>query len=359
MPLITIFSDIHVHKHSGSVEKMDECLRCLDWIYAKSIARGADAIVFAGDLLHDRNRISVDAYVGVYDILKRYKGLIPSYYLMGNHDMYYSSQWTVSALNPLADVVEVIDRPTTVEIAGLPIDFVPYLRRTADVREMLPRRSKVLVSHLAVENAVVNTLWGVKYQRENELVENIEEIEGGVFDGYERVYLGHFHAYQEMGPVTYVGSPLQLTFGEAFDEKGFLEFDTETLRHERVLNDISPKYLILPETEELRSEDIEGNYVQLVMAECPASMNVTEYKREFATKFGSKSIELKFASTSKAAPEAEAIVETARLVTDPKTMARKFIEAIEGKLGLDPARLIEMGNKIIDTADLNITELEL
>ena len=59
---ILIFSDIHIHPHKKSAERLNHCLEALDWAFDTAKSKGIDKIIFLGDLFHDRQKIDVLAY---------------------------------------------------------------------------------------------------------------------------------------------------------------------------------------------------------------------------------------------------------------------------------------------------------
>ena len=119
MTNIAFFSDIHIHPHSSSYDKLINCLDCLDWVYKESIKRGCKYIFFGGDLFHTRDRINIFAYHKTWNILKKYSDKIKSYYILGNHDIYYKYSTVISSVEPLSALIDVISSPTTIEIDGL------------------------------------------------------------------------------------------------------------------------------------------------------------------------------------------------------------------------------------------------
>jgi len=71
--------------------------------------------------------------------------------------------------------------------------------------------TKILLTHIGVNDAVMNG--GTVIQ---------DSLEGSIFSGFDKVYVGHFHDQQELkgGKINYIGSAFQSNFGED-TEKGF------------------------------------------------------------------------------------------------------------------------------------------
>jgi hypothetical protein len=92
-----------------------------------------------------------------------------------------------------------------------------------------------------------------------------------IFNGWEKVFLGHYHAQQKLSDsVEYVGSPLQLSFGEAFQDKNIVIYNFENNKCTYIKNDFSPKHFILNE-DELDNYSLEGNFVRLEVKDISSS----------------------------------------------------------------------------------------
>src|SRR5581483_11695101 len=84
---------------------------------------------------------------------------------------------------------------------------------------------------------------------------------------------------QKLSPeVEYIGSPLELTFGEAHQQKHIIVYDLATGDREYIVNDFSPKHLIIPE-EDADKYDLQNNFVRLTVADKSES-RICEMKEE-------------------------------------------------------------------------------
>jgi DNA repair exonuclease SbcCD nuclease subunit len=80
-------------------------------------------------------------------------------------------------------------------------------------------------------------------------------VDSDLFMEYEQVFLGHFHSEQKVNAkVEYIGSPLQLSFGEAFEDKHVIILDPKTRKKKYIKNDFSPQHLIVTQNE-LKNHD--------------------------------------------------------------------------------------------------------
>lgn len=305
MPKILFFADQHIHPHSNSLEKLERCLECFDWIYQTALNNNVKYVVFLGDLFHKRENINVYAFHQTYKILNKYKEKIKSYYIIGNHDMFYQSSWLINSIDPLDNLVEVISIPKTINIEGIKIDCMPYTNHPSnDLNRYFPfeKRSDILCGHLAVSGAVLNLLYNVKksdkfdedlFYHEYDY-EKIESVKNDYFNGYKKVFLGHYHTKQNISNsnIYYVGSPMQLSFGEAMDSKGCIIFDTDNYQYEFIENNFSPKYYILPYTEDFSQYNLKNNYLRIVVDDDSSILDIVDYKNKIEEEYNPLSIEI-------------------------------------------------------------------
>ena len=71
----------------------------------------------------------------------------------------------------------------------------------------------VTMTHLSINSAISNRKSALEY---------LGYLDRDLFSPFKRTFSGHFHCHQTLetkgGPITYVGSPMQFTFGDINDE---------------------------------------------------------------------------------------------------------------------------------------------
>ena len=91
-----IFSDVHLHPHKRSTERLNDCLNALNWAFQSAADLNIEYVLFAGDLFHDRQKIDVLTYQKTFEIfdkwVRKFKGI---YLLLGNHDMWHTTKWDI------------------------------------------------------------------------------------------------------------------------------------------------------------------------------------------------------------------------------------------------------------------------
>jgi DNA repair exonuclease SbcCD nuclease subunit len=272
MSKVLLFSDLHCHKHKGREDRLRDCLRVLEWVFQKAIEHKISDVIFGGDLLHTRQHIDPEANHHTFEILEKYcSERINFWLLLGNHDMFFRDKGSVSSVVTYRGLkgVTFIDKPCTLEIAGHKVDFLPYTHDEPLIHlEQLQKESKkrkgrkTLVAHMAIDGAQLNTCNTRSYvsiEHDGEMVKvNVDR-----FGGWDKVWLGHYHKEQKIGHVEYIGSPLQLDFGEALQTKHIIVYDLTDGSTKYITNDFSPQHLEITkdDRDELDNFEIKDNFV--------------------------------------------------------------------------------------------------
>jgi DNA repair exonuclease SbcCD nuclease subunit len=158
--------------------------------------------------------------------------------------------------------VTLIAEPSTLAVEGLDIDFLPYTLNPIEIiYSHFRRKARVLCAHIAVDDAQLNKLYNVRSEVSVEIEKDMVKVGVDILDGWERVFLGHYHGEQKLNDrVEYIGSPLQLSFGEAFQKKHIVVMDSETLQTEYIENTFSPKHMII-KSDQIDEFDLNNNFV--------------------------------------------------------------------------------------------------
>jgi len=255
----------------GLPERLVSILRTLeemtDYCYKHDISH----FVIAGDLLHGKSIIYAVAQDLILDFFKRNKD-INFIVIDGNHDLSGRGEKVVSALKPLENISNVSWIPFYKTSRVGDILFVPYSSNL--VSEVKNNSSKILISHFGLNEGILNS--GISIIADVGLRDLIGK--------YQLVLLGHYHKPQEIIQdsisLYYVGSPIQLDWGEAGDEKRFLVVDTETLEVKSIPTQNYKKFIEMKLTEENRRHVIEkaneytaeGHHVKIIFDD-PADLD--------------------------------------------------------------------------------------
>jgi len=355
MSKIIIFSDIHIHPHKKSSERLQNCVDVLDWALKTAVDRKIPNVIFAGDLFHDRQRIDVPTYQKTFEVFNKYQGL-EIYLLLGNHDLWHFKKWDVSSVYPLKSIegVTVISKPSTLLIGGKHISFLPYTHDPAeDLKKVGNNEDKILFGHVAIDGALWNVMAQTRAEVSVEHDGDMTKVDSSIFKGWKDVFLGHYHAEQKLASkevdgynVEYIGSPLQLSFGEAFQHKHIIEYDLETGEKEYIRNTFSPQHFIIPE-KDLEKYDLEKNFIRVVVDDISAT-GIIEMRQDLMGNHKVGSLEIK----QKEKKVNEDLVEDAKAILFKETeMLEKYVEQEdknEHLEGLDKDKLLEIGKGICE-----------
>jgi DNA repair exonuclease SbcCD nuclease subunit len=358
MSKILLFSDLHCHQHKKlikSTERLNDCLVVLDWVFKTAKKNNIKHLVFLGDLFHDRQKIDVLTYHKTFEIFKNNleNSELKVYLLLGNHDLWYSQKWDISSVFPLSAFhnVSIIDKPSTIKIAGYPVSFLPYthdpLKELSNITN--DNEYKILCGHIAVDGAISNVMHNIHMDVVVEHDGDMIKLGADIFKDWDQVFLGHYHAQQKLSHnVEYIGSPLQLSFGEAFQHKHIIIYDLETHEKQYVKNTFSPQHFIVP-MKDIEKYDLNNNFV-VVLTENISESEVVDLRNNLVknNKLGSLEIRSAEKSTNE---EKDEMNEAKSIIYDRDKMLEVYLTETKknNKLdNLDENKLLEIGKKICE-----------
>lgn len=165
-----------------------------------------------GDLFDQPVSMHMPTYNALYDILRTWPGagvkVIP-----GNHDIYDGP--TGHALRSLhRGSCQVITVPSPSKV-GLLVPYVEDFRREVREATWMTGARRVVWAHVGVQGAYMNRMTRDRSGLDPSSVD------------VELLITGHYHLPQVVGNVIYTGSPIQHSFAEEGQEKGWLRWDME------------------------------------------------------------------------------------------------------------------------------------
>lgn len=355
MSRVILFSDLHCHMHKNSMSRLDDCLKALEWVFTTAIENNIKTIIFAGDLFQDRQKIHVISYEKTFRLIRDYCNNNPEiklFLLVGNHDMWFNEKWDVSSVSPLEAInnVKVIAQPMAVKVTDdCVMDFLPYTKNPIeDVHKFFDKKNRILISHIALDGAQLNSMYNTKAEISVEFEGDMVKVDLKTFEGWERVFLGHYHSAQKMNEVVeYIGSPLELNFGEAHCEKHIIILDTDSLEVEYVVNDFSPKHLIIKESE-IDNYDLENNFVQIIVDDI-TSTDIIDLRKTVLKGRGISTLEFKEKTVKKEeAPKSEIQQLMVNIANSQEgdSILERWAKA-QGHDKLDLTKLLTIGQDII------------
>jgi len=221
--------------------------------------------IIGGDLLHNKSIIYSIAQDLMFNFFEQYEDL-EFWVIDGNHDLSGKGADAISSLRSLQSVDNVMWVNRT-PVGDQDMLCVPYSYEI--VNQIKKDKRRILISHFGLDEGILNS--GISIISDLSL----KDLAGR----YELVLLGHYHKPQEIIrddiSLYYVGSPIQLDWGEKNDEKRFLVVDSETLEVTSVPTEGYKKHIELDVTNSNKQEVIElareakeqGHYVKVVKRE--------------------------------------------------------------------------------------------
>jgi DNA repair exonuclease SbcCD nuclease subunit len=162
--------------------------------------------------------------------------------------------------------------------------------------------------------------------------------------------LGHYHEHQALGPHWwYIGAPLQHTWGDKGQWRGFLVYDTDTRTIERIPLK-APKFVEIIDWNTVTEEMVEDNYVRLVTAKAMSD----DDREAWRVKLKARSFEVIPPKVQKSIVN----VRASHIALEPNMtmneVLREFIDSgIADINGLDDNYLLQLGAELLAEAEEN------
>jgi DNA repair exonuclease SbcCD nuclease subunit len=222
MAKLMVIGDQHLGHRSGDRETAEYQIRVFDeFIFPLMLKLGIKHVIQTGDFFDARKAIRHDTMELVREkLIPKTKGQ-EWHVLVGNHDMHLKESIFPNSCNELLAGYEnftIYNEPGVLEVDGIKIDMIPWICRDnrKQVLDFIANSSNnIAVGHFE--------LAGFQYYRG--MASQGEDAH--FLANYSQVWSGHFHTISKANHILYVGTPYQLTFGDADDERGVWVYDTD------------------------------------------------------------------------------------------------------------------------------------
>jgi DNA repair exonuclease SbcCD nuclease subunit len=234
----------------GLTSRLQDALACWDWIVEECVKRDCDALWVVGDIFDARTSIDVAVLDSVCRAFRKASKLVPLKLLAGNHDSYLRSP-DRNSLQVFRGIADVFEEPTV----WSPFALLPWNddhdKLRADAKKLAEENmASFLLAHVLVEGAVP--------KRKGFPLADLHP------DDYELVLMGDVHKPMELANgVHYVGSPMQIDFRDAGQERGFIVLDDDTGELEFVVNEVSPRFHLITEPVDVVNNVSEGDFARV------------------------------------------------------------------------------------------------
>ena len=186
---------------------------------------GVKTVLHLGDCFDRRKNIDFYSLKRAkeYFFSPMYARGIQAHILVGNHDIALRNSLEINSTSLLLTEypnITPIAEPSYLALDGTRFLMLPWIctDNYAKSMEMIKDQNAAFIcGHLEMQ--------GFQMYRG---VESHEGFETTLFDGYARVFSGHYHHRSTKGNITYLGAPYEMTWSDYNDPRGFHIFDTET-----------------------------------------------------------------------------------------------------------------------------------
>lgn len=236
MSKILLLGDLHFGHRNGDKPTAEYQVKVFDdFIFPLIKKHKIKKVIQTGDFFDARKAIRHDTMELVREkIIPKTEGQ-EWHVFVGNHDMHLRESITPNSVQELLSQYpnfRIYNNPTTVDFDGIKIDLIPWICRDnrKEIMDFINKTSSnICVGHFE--------LAGFEYYRGIES----QGDDSAFLSNYAQVWSGHFHTISKKGHIQYIGTPYQLTYGDADDDRGVWLYDTDTGEFDFVSNNM-PKF---------------------------------------------------------------------------------------------------------------------
>lgn len=259
-------TDIHFGRKNNSKIHNDDCRNYIEWFLGKCNEHEVDHIVFMGDWFEERDSINSLTTKYAMDCAELLNSLmIPVYFIVGNHDLYYRDNREVYAsyIYKSLSNFRIIDGPTVSEDTLAPTLYCPFLFESEYAELSQYFHVPVWMGHFEFKGFV---LTGDTMIKESGPDPNN-------FSAPDHILSGHFHKRQQSKNITYIGNTFPMDYGDVNDNnRGMAIFDYMSSEVQFINWDESPKYMKVLLSEVLENPSMLSSGARV---KCIADIDIT------------------------------------------------------------------------------------
>lgn len=202
-----VCTDIHFGLKSNSATHNDDCENFIKWFISKAKAEGCETCFFTGDWHNNRaaiNIVTLNYSLRALEMLNDAFDVV--YFIPGNHDLYYRDKRDIQSVEwakHLPNVKIVNDWFSEGDVV-----IAPWLVGE-DHKRVKKLQGKYCFGHFELPHFYMNAMVAMP---------DTGEIKADAFQGFERVFSGHFHKRQERGNIVYLGNCFPHNYADAGDD---------------------------------------------------------------------------------------------------------------------------------------------
>ena len=340
---IAIITDQHFGARKNSKLFHDYFLKFYNDVFFPVLySEGITTIVDMGDTFDSRKGIDFSALSwaknNYYDKLKELGCTIHT--IVGNHTAYYKNTNEINAVDLLLreyGIVKIYSEPTEIKLDKLGILLVPWINSENEDRTfkcLKKTKCDVVMGHLELNGF---------HATQGHIQENGTPV--GAFEGFKRVYSGHYHIRSNKENIYYLGNPYEMFWNDWNNTRGFHIFDTETLEHTPINNPYKLFYKIYYDDTDHQTFDTREFSDKIVKVIVRKKTNTNKFEKFIDKLYQSNVAELKIVENFQfeESEEFEAFESE-----DTLSILNRYIE--DAEINLDKSRIQKMLHEIYQEA---------
>ena len=234
MAKIAVITDLHFGARNDEQFIMDHQFKFLDEVFFPTLKQeGIKHLFVLGDTWDKRKILNIrtEELVHINFFERLLEENIESYFIIGNHDVYYKNTNKVNSISRLSkdyENIKVINNYEEITIDSKRFGLMSWIN-SENYEQMLDYITLTSVDIMCghFEAAGFEMLPGVISDH---------GLDKDIFKKFEEVWSGHFHKPSKKGNFEYIGNPVQLTWADYGQRKGFIIYDTETNEKQYIVN---------------------------------------------------------------------------------------------------------------------------
>jgi DNA repair exonuclease SbcCD nuclease subunit len=227
MANIALITDTHWGVRSDNQNFYNYQKKFVDNVFLPSLEEyNCEYFIHLGDLVDNRRSINIHTAKRLReDFLNPLKDTqITSYFILGNHDIYYKENKDIHSLKEIIKESEyprfnVISNPTEIILDKTKILLLPWISpdtRESDLEKITESKSQYCMSHLELKGFE---------QTKGRLASHGDDHK--IFKKFNKVFSGHYHCPSFLDNVHYIGSCFQFNWGDSSNHSGLIILNTD------------------------------------------------------------------------------------------------------------------------------------